>query len=244
MSGAWLVVPTYNEAANLEPMVEGALRRLGEAVASGGWDGEHRILVVDDASPDGTGHIADGLAGRYERVEVLHRRAKEGLGRAYRAGFARALDGGAELVLQMDADCSHDPADLPRLVAAVRDADLVLGSRYVRGGGITEWGLLRRLVSRGGSWYARAVLGVGVHDLTGGFKCFRREALEAISLEDVVTNGYGFQIEVTYRALRAGLRVREVPIVFHERRTGQSKMTPQIALEAVWRVPALRARMR
>ncbi len=238
MSGAWLVVPTYNEAANLEPMVEGALRRLGEAAAS--RDGEHRILVVDDASPDGTGHVADGLAGRYERVEVLHRRAKEGLGRAYRAGFARALDGGAELVLQMDADCSHDPADLPRLVAATREADLVLGSRYVRGGGITEWGIFRRLLSRGGSWYARAVLGVGIRDLTGGFKCYRREVLERIDLDAITSKGYAFQIETTYRALRAGFRVREVPITFVDRVEGGSKMTRRIVLEAIWKVPALR----
>jgi dolichol-phosphate mannosyltransferase len=239
MPGAWLVVPTYNEAANVGPIVEDALRWLGEAVG-----GDCTVLVVDDASPDGTGAAADALAERHERVEVLHRRAKEGLGRAYRAGFARALAGGARLVLQMDADGSHDPADLPRLVAAADEADLVLGSRYVRGGAITNWGPLRRAVSRGGSWYARAVLGAPVRDLTGGFKCFRREALEAVSLDSVTTNGYGFQIEVTYRALRAGLRVREIPIVFHERRSGRSKMTPRIALEAVWKVPALRARTR
>jgi dolichol-phosphate mannosyltransferase len=239
MSAAWLVVPTYNEAANVEPVIEEALRRLAEATG----DGEHRVLVVDDASPDGTGALADALAERHERVEVLHRGAKEGLGRAYRAGFAHALGAGAGLVLQMDADGSHDPADLPRLVAAARDADLVLGSRYVPGGAITNWGWLRRLVSRGGSRYARTILDADVRDLTGGFKCFSREALEAVALDRVTTNGYGFQIELTYRVLRAGLRVREVPIVFHERRAGRSKMTPRIALEAAWKVPMLRARL-
>jgi dolichol-phosphate mannosyltransferase len=244
MPGVWLVVPTYNEAANVEPVVEEALRWLGEAAAGAGLDGEHTVLVVDDASPDGTGALADALAERHQAVQVLHRGAKEGLGRAYRAGFARALAAGARLVLQMDADGSHDPADLPRLVEAAAGADLVLGSRYVPGGGITNWGPLRRVLSRGGSWYARTVLDAPVRDLTGGFKCFRREALEAVALDGVTTNGYGFQIELTYRVLRAGMRVQEVPIVFHERRAGRSKMTPRIALEAVWKVPALRGRVR
>ena len=239
MSAAWLVVPTYNEAANIEALVRAALPRLREATSAAGT----RILIVDDSSPDGTGRVADALADRFDEVEVLHRPAKEGLGRAYLAGFERALAGGAALVLQMDADCSHDPADLPRLVAATEQADLVLGSRYVPGGGITDWGLVRRLLSRGGSIYARRVLGLDVRDLTGGYKCFRREALETLSLDRVTTNGYAFQIEVTYRAVRAGLRVREIPIVFHERRTGRSKMTARIALEAVWKVPALRRRV-
>ena len=243
MSAAWLVVPTYNEAANIEALVRSALPRLEEAASAGGSPRETRLLIVDDSSPDGTGRVADALAGRLERLEVLHRPAKEGLGRAYLAGFERALAGGAELILQMDADCSHDPADLPRLVAATDGAHLVLGSRYARGGGITDWGLFRRLLSRGGSIYARRVLGVEVRDLTGGFKCFRREALEALSLDSVTTNGYAFQIELTYRAVRAGLHVREVPIVFRERRAGRSKMTPRIALEAVWKVPALRRRV-
>jgi dolichol-phosphate mannosyltransferase len=240
MSGVWLVLPTYNEAENVEPMVDAALPRLREAAGGG----PHRLLVVDDSSPDGTGQIADVLAARHAEVEVLHRARKEGLGPAYLAGFARALAAGADLVLEMDADFSHDPADIPRLVAASADADLVLGSRYVPGGGITDWGRLRRLVSRGGSAYARAVLGVGVRDLTGGFKCFRASALGAIELERVRAGGYGFQIELTYRAIRAGLRVREVPIVFRERRAGSSKMTARIALEAAWRVPGLRLRAR
>ncbi len=233
MPGAWLVLPTYNEAENIEPIVRAARDRLR--------DGD-RILVVDDNSPDGTGAIADRLAREVEGVEVLHRPEKQGLGRAYLAGFRRALDGGAELVLEMDADFSHDPADLPRLIAAAENADLVLGSRYVEGGSVTDWGLLRRLVSRGGSWYARVLLGVTVRDLTGGFKCFRRSVLEALDLEKVHADGYGFQIELTYGAIKAGFKVVEVPIVFRDRRVGQSKMNARIALEAVWKVPALRRR--
>jgi dolichol-phosphate mannosyltransferase len=173
---------------------------------------------------------------------VLHRAAKDGLGRAYLAGFDRALGAGAGLVMEMDCDFSHDPSDIPRLLEAARDADLVLGSRYVRGGNVVNWGLLRRLLSRGGSWYARTLLGVEVRDLTGGFKCFRREVLERIDLAGVRADGYGFQVELTYRALVAGFRVREVPIVFRERRAGASKMSARIALEAVWKVPALRLR--
>lgn len=245
MPAAWLVLPTYNEAENLERIVTAALPRLAEGAAGHplAADG-HRILIVDDSSPDGTGEIADALAGRHPEVEVLHRPAKEGLGRAYLAGFAHALDAGAGLVMEMDADFSHDPADVPRLIAASRDADVVLGSRYVEGGGVADWGLLRRLLSRGGSCYARMVLGVGVRDLTGGFKCFRAAALEQLGLGAVRTDGYGFQIELTFRAVRAGLRVKEVPIVFRERRAGTSKMTARIALEAVWKVPALRLRAR
>jgi dolichol-phosphate mannosyltransferase len=235
MPAAWLVLPTYNEAENLEPIVRAARAQLR--------DGD-RILVVDDNSPDGTGEIADRLAGEIDGVEVLHRPGKQGLGRAYLAGFRRALDGGAELVLEMDSDFSHDPADLPRLIAAAQDADLVLGSRYVAGGSVIDWGLLRRLVSRGGSWYARKVLGVGVRDLTGGFKCFRRPVLESLDLESVHADGYGFQIELTYLAIKAGFNVVEVPIVFRDRRVGQSKMNARIALEAVWKVPALRRPVR
>jgi dolichol-phosphate mannosyltransferase len=232
---AWLVLPTYNEAENIESIVRAALSPLA---ASAGPD--HHVLIVDDSSPDGTGEIADRLAAELAPVEVIHRAVKDGLGRAYLTGFDRALAGGAELVLQMDSDFSHDPADIPRLMQAADDADLVLGSRYVAGGGIENWGLMRRLLSRGGSWYARTVLGVPVRDLTGGFKCFRRELLETLDLSDVHADGYGFQIELTYRALAAGFRVREVPIAFHERRAGASKMTPRIAFEAVWKVPALR----
>jgi len=236
LSGTWLILPTYNEADNLESMVRAALPRLAEAAP------EHHILVVDDNSPDGTGRIADRLAGELAELEVLHRPGKQGLGRAYLAGFARALEGGAELVLEMDCDFSHDPADLPRLIRATADADLVLGSRYVPGGGVQDWGLIRRALSRGGSLYAQVLLALPVRDLTGGFKCFRRNVLEGVDLAGIAADGYGFQIEVTYRAVRAGYRVTELPILFRERRVGQSKMSARIALEAVWKVPALRFR--
>ena len=236
MPGAWLILPTYNEAVNVEPFVRAVLPELAEAAA------EHRILIVDDNSPDGTGRIADRLASELDAVEVLHREEKKGLGVAYLAGFRRALDAGADLILEMDSDFSHSPADIPRLLEAAESADLVLGSRYVPGGGVTDWGLLRRALSRGGSLYARLVLRVRVHDLTGGFKCFRREVLEGLDLDSIHAEGYGFQIELTYRALRAGFRVTEIPIVFRERQAGQSKMTARIAVEAVWKVPALRLR--
>ena len=236
MAGAWLVLPTYNEAENIDPFVRAVLPQL----ASTGL--EHHLLVVDDNSPDGTGSLADGLAAEFEEVEVLHRPAKHGLGRAYLAGFRRALDSGAELVLEMDADFSHDPADVPRLIKAAETADLVLGSRYVRGGGVSDWGLVRRMVSRGGCWYAQHILGIPVRDLTGGFKCFNRRVLETIPLEDVHADGYGFQIELTYYAVKSGFKVVEVPITFRERQMGTSKMSPRIAIEAVWKVPALRLR--
>ncbi len=237
MPSTWLILPTYDEADNVEPFVRAALPRLAAAAGD-----EHRLLIVDDSSPDGTGEIADRLAAELDGVEVLHRQAKDGLGRAYLAGFDRALGAGAELVMEMDCDFSHDPADIPRLIEAAADADLVLGSRYVIGGGVVNWGLARRLLSRGGSWYARTVLGVPTRDLTGGFKCFRRAVLAGLDLDGVHAGGYGFQIELTYRALEAGFRVREVPIVFHERREGASKMSGWIALEAVWKVPVLRLR--
>jgi dolichol-phosphate mannosyltransferase len=238
MAGAWLVLPTYNEAENIEGIVRAALAQLNSAETA------HRVLVVDDSSPDGTGRIADRLADEFEQVEVLHRGHKEGIGPAYLAGFRHALGAGAELLLEMDSDFSHDPADLPRLIAAAADADLVLGSRYVDGGGVTDWGHTRRLISRGGSLYAKLVLGIPVNDLTGGFKCFRREVLEAVDLAGVGTDGYGFQIEMTYRAIRAGFRVKEVPILFRERRVGASKMSARIAIEAFWKVPGLRFRVR
>jgi dolichol-phosphate mannosyltransferase len=237
MPGTWLVLPTYNEAENVERLVRAALPQLAST-------GDHRILIVDDDSPDGTGRIADRLAAASDRVEVLHRTAKEGLGRAYVAGFHRALAGGAERVMEMDADFSHDPADIPRLVREARaGADLVLGSRYISGGGVENWGAVRRMVSRGGCLYARLLLRVPVRDLTGGFKCFDRRVLEAIGIEQMHADGYGFQIELTYRALKAGFHVREVPIVFHERRAGASKMSARIAAEAVWKVPALKLRL-
>jgi dolichol-phosphate mannosyltransferase len=224
-------LPTYNERENLEPM----LRALGEVLGA-----DDRVLVIDDNSPDGTGELADRLAGELGFVDVLHRPRKEGLGPAYLAGFRHALDAGAELVVEIDCDFSHDPADVPRLVAAAADADLALGSRYVAGGGIENWGLIRRAISAGGSIYARLVLGVPVRDLTGGFKCFRRAVLEAIPLERVHSRGYAFQIELTYRALRKGFRVQEVPIRFADRVVGGSKMSRGIVLEAIWRVPLLR----
>ena len=231
----WLVLPTFEEAANLEAIVGAAREALPPS---------RRVLVVDDSSPDGTGRIADRLAGELDDVEVLHRPRKEGLGPAYVDGFGRALAGGARLVAQMDADFSHDPADLPRLLAAASAADLVLGSRYVAGGRVERWGSLRRAISRGGSAYARGTLGIGVHDLTGGFKVFRREVLEAIDLPSISASGYAFQVETTYRAIRAGFRVAEVPITFRERRVGHSKMSRAIVLEAAWRVPAMRLRGR
>jgi dolichol-phosphate mannosyltransferase len=224
---AWLVLPTYNEAANIEALVAAAQANLPASA---------RVLVVDDSSPDGTGEIAAGLAG----VEVLRRPRKEGLGPAYIAGFRHALAGGAGLVLEMDSDFSHDPAYLPRLLEAAQRADLVLGSRYVPGGGVSDWGPLRKAISRGGSAYARFVLGVEVEDLTGGFKCFRREVLEAIDFDSVQARGYAFQVEMTYRAIKAGFKVVEVPIVFRDRRAGDSKMDRAIVAEAVWRVPLLR----
>jgi dolichol-phosphate mannosyltransferase len=230
---AVVCVPTYNERENLEPLV----RALGEVLDTA----QDRVLVIDDGSPDGTGELADGLAQELPWVSVLHRTAKEGIGRAYLAGFARALASGAELVLEMDCDFSHDPRDVPRLLAATEDgADVVLGSRWVDGGGTENWGLVRRLVSRGGSLYARLVLGVSIRDLTGGFKCFRRQVLETIDLDAIAARGYGFQIEGTYRALRAGFRVVELPITFVDRRVGESKMSGAIVLEAMRQVPALR----
>jgi dolichol-phosphate mannosyltransferase len=233
----WLVLPTYNEAENIEPVVAAARATLARAAPEG-----FRILVVDDASPDGTGAIAERLAAvQPGEVEVLHRTERTGLGPAYLAGFAHALVAGAGFVCEMDADLSHDPADLARLLATARGgAGLALGSRYVDGGGIADWGPLRRAVSRGGSWYAQRVLGARVRDLTGGFKCFRAEVLEAIDLPTVRSHGYAFQVELTYRTLLAGFEVVEVPIVFRDRRHGESKMSWRIALEAAWLVPAIR----
>ena len=232
---AWLILPTFDEAENIEAIVRAALAVLERAAPE-----RHRILIVDDDSPDGTGRIADRLAAEHEAVEVLHRTVREGLGPAYLAGFARALDGGAGHILEMDSDFSHDPGDLARLLAAAQEADLVLGSRYVAGGGVSDWGRVRRLVSRGGSWYARKILGLDVRDLTGGFKCFRREVLEAIDLPTIRSRGYAFQVELTHRAINAGFRVVELPIVFRDRRLGRSKMTWRIAGEAALLVPQLR----
>jgi dolichol-phosphate mannosyltransferase len=228
---AWLVLPTYNEAENLEPLVAAALENLS---------GSARVLVVDDNSPDGTGDLADRLAAAEERIEVLHRPRKEGLGPAYIAGFRQALAAGAGRILEMDSDFSHDPADLGRLLAATETADLAIGSRYIAGGGVENWSLLRQGISRGGSAYARLVLGLPIRDLTGGYKCFRREVLEAINLDSISARGYAFQVEMTYRATQLGFKAVEVPITFRERRAGASKMSRTIVLEAAWRVPQLR----
>jgi dolichol-phosphate mannosyltransferase len=239
MSGEpWLILPTYNEAENIRAIVSASSGVLAGAAPEG-----FRILVVDDGSPDGTGAIADQIAAEHEWLQVLHRSEKNGIGPAYLAGFRHALDHGAGFVMEMDSDFSHDPADLARLLAAARgEADLALGSRYVPGGGVSDWGLLRRFISEGGSTYARWVLGIRVRDLTGGFKCFRREVLEAIHFDGVRSRGYAFQVELTYRAVRAGFRVVEVPIVFRDRQHGESKMSWRIAAEAMWLVPRLRFR--
>jgi dolichol-phosphate mannosyltransferase len=228
-----VILPTYNEAENLERIVGAVLEQLPAS---------RRVLIVDDNSPDGTGEIADRLAAADDSVEVLHRRQKEGLGPAYLAGFRIALDEGAERVIEMDADFSHDPAFLPTLIEATENADLAIGSRYVPGGGITDWGPMRRFISRGGSAYARLALGLPVRDLTGGFKCFRRVVLERINLDTIEARGYAFQVETTFRAIKAGFRVVEVPIVFKDRADGTSKMSKSIVAEAMWRVPTMRFR--
>jgi dolichol-phosphate mannosyltransferase len=225
---ATVCLPTYNERENVDRMVR-SLHALGV-----------QVLVIDDNSPDGTGRLADALADELEGVAVLHRPHKDGLGPAYIAGFRRALADGAELILEMDCDFSHNPADVPRLLAAAENADLVLASRYVKGGGTENWGLLRRLISRGGSLYAQVLLGVPVRDLTGGFKCYRRAVLEALPLDEIHSRGYAFQIETTYRAMRTGFTVREIPITFVDRLEGGSKMHRGIVVEGVWKVPVLR----
>ena len=227
---ACVILPTYNERENLPSIVPAILAAAPEL----------DLLVVDDGSPDGTGALADAWAARDARVRVLHRARKEGLGRAYLAGFAVALEAGYGRILEMDADFSHAPDRLPALLLASRDADVVLGSRYVEGGGTVNWGLGRRLLSKGGSLYARTILGLPVRDLTGGFKCFRRQVLEALDLQSVRSSGYAFQIELTYRAVRRGFRVVEVPITFVDRRVGESKMSRRIVVEALWMVWKIR----
>jgi dolichol-phosphate mannosyltransferase len=228
---ATVCLPTYNERENLPRMIEA----LGRVLREG-----DRVLVIDDNSPDGTGEIAERLAQELDYVDVLHRPRKDGLGPAYIAGFRWALADGAERILELDCDFSHDPDDVPRLIAETESADLVLGSRYVPGGKVRDWGLVRRAISAAGSTYARILLSTTIRDLTGGFKCYRAEVLEAIDLESVASRGYAFQIETTYRALRAGFRVVEVPITFVDREIGGSKMNRAIVLEAIWKVPALR----
>jgi dolichol-phosphate mannosyltransferase len=230
MNPALVVIPTYNERDNIGPITEAVLAAEPRA----------DILIVDDNSPDGTGQLADALAAKQPRIAVLHREKKEGLGRAYLHAFRWGLDRGYQFIIEMDADFSHDPKYLPQLIdAAQGGADLVLGSRYVPGGGTVNWGLGRKILSRGGSLYARSILGVKVRDLTGGFKCFNRRVLEAIELDQVVSSGYGFQIELTYRTLKKGFTVKEIPIVFEDRRVGQSKMSRKIFVEAmavVWKL--------
>jgi dolichol-phosphate mannosyltransferase len=231
MNRALVCIPTYNEADNLEPITQAVLKA----------EPRVDILVVDDNSPDGTGKLADALAAKEPRIRVLHREKKEGLGRAYLAAFRWALAEGYTYIIEMDADFSHDPRYLPGLLdAAEADADLVLGSRYVTGGGTVNWGIGRKAISRGGSLYARTILGVGINDLTGGFKCFHRRVLESIELDAVKSTGYAFQIELTYRTLKKGFTVREIPIVFEDRRVGQSKMSRKIFLEALTMVWKLR----
>jgi dolichol-phosphate mannosyltransferase len=231
MNPALVCIPTYNERDNVEAIARAALSA----------DGRVDVLIIDDNSPDGTGQIADQLAATESRAHVLHRPSKEGLGKAYLDGFRWALERGYQLILEMDADFSHDPKYLPRLLdQAQAGADLVLGSRYVEGGGTVNWGLLRRMVSRAGSLYARSVLSLDLRDLTGGFKCFRRQVLESVQLPSVQSTGYAFQIELTYRAIKKGFRVVEIPIVFEDRRVGQSKMSWKIVLEALTMVWTLR----
>jgi dolichol-phosphate mannosyltransferase len=234
-AGLWVFLPTYNEAGNLEQLVRATSAQL-ERTVPGDW----RLLVVDDASPDGTGRIADRLAAELDGVEVLHGPGKQGLGKAYLAGFAHALAGGAERVIVMDADFSHDPGHLPDMVAAAEHADLVLGSRYVAGGEIVDWPPLRRLLSRFGSLYARTILGVRVNDLTTGFRLVGRRVLETVEPSTLRSQGYVFNIELTYRALLAGFKVAEVPICFRDRLAGESKMSLPIAFEALVLVPKLR----
>jgi dolichol-phosphate mannosyltransferase len=234
----WLILPTYNEVENIEAITAAVVSQLA-VIAPDAF----RVLIVDDSSPDGTGEVADRLAAENPAIEVLHRAQRQGLGVAYIAGFKRALDGGADLVLHMDADFSHDPADIPRLVAAVgAGADLALGSRYTRGGGVSDWALSRRIISRAGNLYARTVLGIPTRDLTGGFKCFRRSVLDSIELDTVRAHGYAFQVELTLRAIRRGFKVVEVPIIFRDRMHGHSKMSTRIAVEAAWLLPQLRSK--
>jgi dolichol-phosphate mannosyltransferase len=231
----WLMIPTFNEVGNIEPVVRAALDQL-ERVAPE----DHRVLIVDDASPDGTADRAEQLGAALGPIEVLRRPAKQGLGRAYLAGFERALAGGAELVIVMDADLSHDPAYIPDLLAVAADHDLVLGSRYVDGGSIIDWPRLRRLLSRAGSVYSRRVLDIDIHDLTGGFRCIRRSVLETVDLRTLRSQGYVFNIELTFRAQQADFRIVEVPIRFRDRRVGESKISLGVAIEALWLVPVLR----
>lgn len=231
----WLFLPTYNEAENLEAIVRATVEQL-EAAAPGDW----RVLVVDDASPDGTGDLADRLAQELEGLEVLHRQGKEGLGAAYLAGFEHALARGADFVIVMDADFSHDPRHLPAMLAAAEHSDLVLGSRYVAGGEVINWPPLRRVLSRAGSLYARLMLGVKVRDLTAGFRCVRRRVLETVEPSTLRSQGYVFNIELTYRALLGGFSVEEIPICFRDREEGESKMSLPIAIEALRLVPKLR----
>ena len=233
-ASVWVCIPTYNERENIAAMAT----RLMDVFDGSGIDGQ--LLIIDDGSPDGTGAIADALSEQHPRIHVLHRTSKDGIGPAYRDGFRHALAHGADLIMEMDCDFSHDPAAVPSLVHATTQADLVLGSRYAKGGRVEDWGLLRRAISRGGSLYAQIILGIPVRDLTGGFKCFRRDVLEAIPLDEVSGAGYVFQIEMTYRAHLLGYRIVEVPITFTDRELGASKMSRRIVIEAMALVPRLK----
>jgi dolichol-phosphate mannosyltransferase len=231
MNPALVIVPTYNEKDNLGPITTAILAA----------DPRIDILVCDDNSPDGTGQLADELAAKEPRLRVLHREKKEGLGKAYLAAFRWALKEGYQFIIEMDADFSHDPKYLPKLIDTARDeADIAVGSRYVEGGGTVNWGIGRQIISRGGSMYVRTILGVPLKDTTAGFKCFNRRVLESINLDEVQSSGYGFQIELSYRALKKGFTIKEIPIVFEDRRVGQSKMSRKIFLEAVKMVWKLR----
>jgi dolichol-phosphate mannosyltransferase len=229
MEKTLIIIPTYNEKDNLKPLTAEVLKTVPVD-----------ILVVDDNSPDGTGAIADGLASSEPRIKVLHRRNKEGLGKAYAAGFKWGLENGYDLLFEMDCDFSHQPKYLPDFLERIKDADLVLGSRYVRGGGVENWPAMRKLISMGGSLYARTILGLGIKDLTGGFKCFRRRVLETIDFENLITGGYGFQIEMTYKAVKLGFKVVETPIIFPDRVVGKSKMSKKIFIEALLNMWKLR----
>jgi dolichol-phosphate mannosyltransferase len=228
--GILIIIPTYNEKDNLRRLIDEIHRIVPET----------HILIVDDNSPDGTGELADELSNTDSRVHVLHREGKLGLGTAYIAGFRYALERDYGLVFEMDADFSHRPEHLPEFLAAAEDADLVIGCRYMEGGGTEDWGLLRKALSRGGNLYARTLLGLPFQDLTGGFKCFRRCVLETIDLDKVGSEGYAFQIELTWRTHRAGFRIAETPILFPDRTEGVSKMNKGIIFEALWRVARLR----
>lgn len=231
VNNALIVIPTYNEVENIEPITSAVLGITPETV---------HVLVVDDGSPDGTGKVADTLSAKNPRIHVLHRKSKQGLGPAYIAGFKWGFEHGYQNLIEMDADFSHNPVFLPRMLENLAAYDFVIGSRYVKGGGTVNWGLMRKIISRGGSLYARLILGAPINDFTGGFNGWNRRVLEAISLETLEAGGYSFQIELKYRAFKKGFRFTEFPITFEDRRVGKSKMSSKIVIEALSLVPRLR----